>query len=100
MTSERNDAMMPSYAELRMAAADVGRALARARGLDPDGWFKGLPAYLSVLPYHLLRLFTHEDDLWAAVAAHHGLTLPEWRDELLDLFQPFGGVSAGAPEKW
>ena len=89
----RQGAAMPTYDELRLAAAEAGRALARARGLDPDGWFKGLPAYLSVMPYQLLRLFAEDDALWTAVASHHGLSLDQWKDEVLEVFDPMGFVS-------
>lgn len=90
MRSDRRTAegQRPSYDELRAAAAEVGRALARARGLSPDSWFKGLPAYLSVLPVDLLRLFANDEAIWTKVAEHHGMTLEEWRNEDAELFSP------------
>jgi hypothetical protein len=64
----------PDRREIRKAVKEMGRALARARGLDPDGWRFGLPAWYGQLPPTLAVLF-RKADFWREVAKREGTTL-------------------------
>ena len=87
-SSKKLDDIRPPLEELQRAAREVGEALARARGRDPQSYFHGLPSWFSMLPAALAGLFARDEVLWTQIAAHHGMTLTEWRDSLLDLFEP------------
>lgn len=78
----------PSLEELQWAAREVGEALARARGRDPQSFFHGLPSWFAMLPLTLASLFAADEELWSRIAAHHGMTLEEWRDSYQDWFEP------------
>ena len=87
-SSKKLDDIRPPLEELQRAAREVGEALARARGRDPQSYLYDLPSWLAMLPPALVGLFARDEVLWTQIAAHHGMTLDEWRDSLLDLFEP------------
>jgi hypothetical protein len=66
----------------------VGEALARARGRDPQSFFHGFPSWFAMLPLTFASLFAADEELWSRIAAHHGMTLEEWRDSYLGCFEP------------
>lgn len=80
--------LRPSLKELHRAAREVGEALARARARDPQSFFHGLPSWFAMLPLTFASLFAADEELWSSIAAHHGMTLEEWRDSYLDWFEP------------
>ena len=86
--STKPDDIRPPLDELQRAAREVGEALARARGRDPQSFFHGLPSWYSMLPLALAALFARDEALWSQIAAQHAMTLDQWRDSLLDLFEP------------
>lgn len=53
--STKPDDIRPPLDELQRAAREVGEALARARGRDPQSFFHGLPSWYSMLPWRSLR---------------------------------------------
>ena len=83
----------PPLDDLQRAAREVGEALARARGRDPQSFFHGLPSWYSMLPLALAALFARDEALWTDIAAHHGMTLGGWRDSSLDLFEPMPALT-------
>lgn len=86
MTTRRRGKPQFDPERLRAGARKVGEALARARGLDPQGWRHTLPCWYGVLPPELAELFATDENLWTTVAHHEGLN----RDDLdIDLFDPF-----------
>jgi hypothetical protein len=87
-STTRRDDLRPPLDDLQRAAREVGEALARARGRAPQSFLHGLPSWYSMLPPALAVLFAGDDLLWTQIATHHGMTLDEWRDSLLDLFEP------------
>lgn len=87
-SSTEADDLRPSIEELQRATREVGEALARARGRDPHSFFYGLPSWYAMLPPTLASLFARDQVLWTQIAAQHGMTLDEWRDSHLDLFEP------------
>ena len=91
--STKPDDIRPPLDELQRAAREVGEALARARGRDPQSFFHGLPSWYSMLPLALAALFARDEALWTEIAAHHGMTLDEWRDSFLDLFEPMSTLT-------
>jgi hypothetical protein len=86
--SARDKDIRPPLEELQQAAREVGEALARARGRDPQSFFHGFPSWYSMLPLALASLFARDEVLWTEIAAHHGMTLDEWRASSLDWFEP------------
>lgn len=91
--STKSDDIRPPLDELQRAAREVGQALARARGRDPQSFFHGLPSWYSMLPLALAALFARDEALWTEIAAHHGMTLDEWRDSFFDLFEPMSALT-------
>jgi hypothetical protein len=91
--STKPDDIRPPLDELQRAAREVGQALARARGRDPQSFFHGLPSWYSMLPLALAALFARDEALWTEIAAHRGMTLAEWRDSFLDLFEPMSPLT-------
>ena len=91
--STKPDDIRPPLDELQRAAREVGEALARARGRDPQSFFHGLPSWYSMLPLALAALFARDEALWTDIAAHHGMTLGGWRDSSLDLFEPMPALT-------
>jgi hypothetical protein len=91
--STKPDDIRPPLDALQRAAREVGEALARARGRDPQSFFHWLPSWYSMLPLALAALFTRDEALWTEIAAHHGMTLGEWRDSSLDLFEPMSALT-------
>ena len=91
--STKHDDIRPPLDELQRAAREVGEALARARGRDPQSFFHGLPSWYSMLPLALAALFARDEALWTDIAAHHGMTLGGWRDSSLDLFEPMPALT-------
>lgn len=87
-SSTKRDDIRPPLEELQRAAREVGEALARARGRDPQSYFYDVPSWYAMLPPTLAALFARNDALWTEIAAHNGMTLTEWRESLLDLFEP------------
>ena len=91
--STKPDDIRPPLDELQRAAREVGEALARARGRDPQSFFHGLPSWYSMLPLALAALFARDEALWTDIAAHHGMTLGGWRYSSLDLFEPMPALT-------
>jgi hypothetical protein len=91
--STKPDDIRPPLDELQRAAREVGEALARARGRDPQSFFHGLPSWFSMLPLALASLFARDEVLRTQIAVHHGMTLDEWRDSFLDLFEPMSTLT-------
>lgn len=85
--STKPDDIRRSLDDLQRATREVGEALARARGRDPQSFSYGLPSWYSMLLPVLAALFARDEAVWNKIAAHHGMTLDEWRDSLLDLFE-------------
>lgn len=88
MIPSKTDDIRPSLDDLQRASREVGEALARARGRDPQSLFYGVPSWYAMLPPTLAVLFSRDDVLWTQIAVHNGMTLDDWRDSLLDLFEP------------
>ncbi|HEX7152260.1 MAG TPA: hypothetical protein VF618_12300 [Thermoanaerobaculia bacterium] len=91
--STKPDDIRPPLDELQRAAREAGEALSRARGRDPQSFFHGLPSWYSMLPLAFAALFARDEALWSQIAAHHGMTIDEWRDSFLDLFEPMSTLT-------
>ena len=87
-TPSKREDIRPALGDLQRAARQVGEALARARGRDPQSFLHGLPSWYSMLPPALATLFCRDEVLWTEIATHHGMTLDEWRHSSHELFEP------------